>query len=94
MGEASTAYLDSGRGELEVVPRRPESDDLVMPPPTKSYGLMLTRRTRVEGESLIVESAKLPWDEFTSLYDKQDEERWLIAELMRRAKAAEATENK
>ena len=89
MGEASKAYLDAGGGEVEVRPR-PETLD-TSEKGEKSFGLVLTERSNVlpSGE-LRTQSAKLPWDQFTSLYDKQDEQMWLIVELRRRAKVAAA----
>lgn len=92
MHEASAAFLDAGGGETAILPR-PPAGELELPPGEKSDGLILTERTRVTADgSLQVQKGKLPWDQFTSLYDKQDEQRWLIVELRRRQKLAASSE--
>ena len=90
MADATAAYLDSGRGELRVEPYQPQTDELIMPEPHKSYGMIETERKHVEGNSVVVLTGQLPWDEYAWLYDKQDEVRWLAGELIRRERAAAA----
>ena len=89
MGEASKDYLDAGGGEVEVRPR-PETLD-TSEKGEKSFGLIETVRSNVlpSGE-LRTQRGKLPWEEFTDLYDKQDEVRWLSGELIRRERLAAA----
>lgn len=92
MGEASKAYLDTGHGDLAVVPRKALTDNTPMPPGEKAFGLIVSRRTQVlsDGEAL-TQTVRLPWDEHSALYDKLDEKTWLAGEIKRRTREAQSS---
>lgn len=92
MHEASRSFLDSNHGNFETKAR---AASLQEQPPTniKSDGLIFAERTQVTANGeLLVQSGKLPWEENISLYDKKDEQLWLLAELVRRSRLASASE--
>lgn len=86
MTQESEKLIVSGRADIEVVDRSEIADDSPMPPKGIRDNLVTTRRTEVlPSGDLLVQTAKLPWDEYVALYDLQDELCWVILELNRRS---------
>jgi hypothetical protein len=85
VAKAGNAFLDAGRGEFELTPRAESLDAVPSPPAEESYGLINTRRTQVTSNGeLAVEKGRLPWEEYKSVYDVQDELFWLMREIRKR----------
>ena len=90
--EASAAFLDAGRGEVETRARAASIEEAEKTT-LENNGLIYTSRTNTTASGEVLhESAYLPWDEHTALYDSQDEKLWLRAELKRRGNPVAGTE--
>lgn len=92
VARAGNEFLDAGRGEFELIPRAESLDQAATAPAEESFGLINTRRTQVTaGGELAVEKGRLPWEEYKSVYDIQDELFWLMREIRKRERDVAAS---